>query len=340
MKTVIIGAGAIGGVSAAYMAQGGADVTLVCKRQTAAETIEHRGIHIIGKRGEHTIPTKAVPTVADLKETYDIALIATKAYDMPQVAQEIIPFMNENGLIVSFQNGICIDRLAEIVGEERAVQAVVTWSCTMIADAEYEFTAEGGFIVGSANGTVDVRIEQLKELLDLVAPTRISDNILSEMYSKLIINSAITCGGALTGVKLGTLLKDKYAQQFFIHIVQEDIALANAMGIKVPPFGGQLDYYKFAAGDGWTDRIRRLLTLRVVGMKYRDLKSSSLCSLERGGKTEVDILNGWITEKANQYGVSVPVNAKITEMIKQIERKERVSILSNMKELMQTAGKE
>jgi 2-dehydropantoate 2-reductase len=146
MKTVIIGAGAIGGVSAAYMAQGGADVTLVCKRQTAAETIEHRGIHIIGKRGEHTIPTKAVPTVADLKETYDIALIATKAYDMPQVAQEIIPFMNENGLIVSFQNASA-STVWRKSSEKNVGAGGVTWSCTMIADAEYKFTAEAGFIV-------------------------------------------------------------------------------------------------------------------------------------------------------------------------------------------------
>lgn len=340
MKTVIIGAGAIGGVTAAYMAQGGADVTLVCKRQSAANTIEHTGIHITGKRGEHWIKTKAVPSVSDLKETYDCALIATKAYDMPQVAQEIIPYINENGLIVSFQNGICIDQLSEIVGKERAVQAVVTWSCTMIGDAEYEFTAEGGFIIGAANGMTDERITQLKSLLDLVAPARISEDIMSEMYSKLIINSAITCGGALTGVKLGRLLHDKYARDFFIRIVQEDIALAKTMGIQVPPFGGQLDYYRFAEGSGFFDQIRRNATLRAVGMKYKDLKSSSLCSLERGGKTEVDILNGWIAQKGREYNISVPVNEKITEMIKQIERGERISRMENMKELMQTAGKE
>jgi len=58
MRIVVIGAGAIGGVTAAYMAMNGIDVTLVCKRQNILDGIRRAGVHIVGKRGEHFIGVK------------------------------------------------------------------------------------------------------------------------------------------------------------------------------------------------------------------------------------------------------------------------------------------
>ena len=61
------------------------------------------------------------------------------------------------------------------------------------------------------------------------------------------------------------------------------------------------------------------LLIRIVGLKYRRLKSSSLQSLERGKKTEIDYLNGFITRKGDEYGVDTPLNDKIVSIIRDIE---------------------
>jgi|GEM_PF-3172450 len=59
------------------------------------------------------------------------------------------------------------------------------------------------------------------------------------------------------------------------------------------------------------------------------LKSSSLQSIERGKPTEIDCLNGYIVMNGNKFGVPVPVNTIIVNMIHQIELRERnITILN------------
>lgn len=339
MKIVVIGAGAIGGVTAAYMAMNGIDVTLVCKRQNIQDTIAKAGVHIVGKRGEHFINVKTVLNISDIQsrqdqEKFDYCLIATKAYDLKEAAENMLPYLANDGLIVSMQNGICIDVLTEAVGMQKAAQAVVTWSCTMRGDAFFEITGEGGFILGRADGTIDPKLEELKLAMDKMAPTKITSSILSEMYSKLIINSGITCGGAMTGQTLGEMLRSRQARRFFIELVKEDMALAKAMDLKVPPFGGRLDYDQFIKGEGFLSNLRRNMILSLVGRKYRNLKSSSLTSLQRGGKTEVDTLNGWISKKAREFHVSTPFNDRIVKIVKEIENGQRAIRPENLLETL------
>lgn len=323
MKIVVIGAGAIGGVTAAFMGMNGVNITLVCKHQSIAETIRESGLHIVGKRGEHRIKLKAVADISELQEKYDFCLIATKAYDLEGSAERILPYLDPDGLIVSLQNGICIETLTRVAGSEKAVGAVVTWSCTMLGEAMLEITGEGNYIIGSLGNVNSERLTALKEAMDKAFPTTVTENILSAMYSKLIINSGITCGGAMTGQTLGRMLTGRQARLFFIQIVREDMDVANAMGLTVTPFGGKLDYYRFLSGNTQLSNLRRHAILFFVGLKYRTLKSSSLTSLQRGGITEVDFLNGWIAKKGFEFGIPTPVNNQVVKIIKEIESGQR-----------------
>lgn len=127
----------------------------------------------------------------------------------------------------------------------------------------------------------------------------------------------------MTGQTLGQMLVGKRARNFFIEIVREDIAVAAAMKISVPPFGGKLNYYAFIKGNTLLSGIKRHVILFIVGLKYRKLKSSSLTSLKRDGKTEVDFLNGWISGKSRELGVPTPVNDRVVAIIKEIEAGKR-----------------
>ncbi len=69
--------------------------------------------------------------------------------------------------------------------------------------------------------------------------------------------------------------------------------------------------------------------IRIIGFKYRRLKSSSLQSLERGKSTEVDYLNGYIVKNAGRFGVDVPVNSAIVSLIHEIEQGKRKISLDN-----------
>lgn len=332
MKIAVIGAGAIGGTAAAFMTLGGVDVTVVCRSEETAAQLRSPGMRISGLRGEQTVPLRAICGARALEGSFDACIVSTKAYDTMDAVSSVLPHLKEEGVVLVLQNGMCAEELLALAGSRRAACGVTTYSATMRSPAHMEFTGEGEFIIGMAAGGCE-GLEALAEALRHAVPTRLHGRVIEAMYAKLIINSGITCGGALTGQLLGKMLRSADARRFFIALVYEDMALADAMGITVPPFGGKLDYYRFIAGRGPAADLRRHVMLLAVGLRYRRLKSSSLTSLERGKKTEVEALNGWISRKAKELGVAVPVNDRLTALIREIEAGHRSPSPDNLKEI-------
>jgi 2-dehydropantoate 2-reductase len=119
------------------------------------------------------------------------------------------------------------------------------------------------------------------------------------------------------------MLLIRKARSIFIEIIREAVEVAEKMNVKIEVFGGKLDFRKFSEGKSLFSDLRRHLFLLIIGYKYRKLKSSSLQSIERGKQSEIDFLNGYIVKNAALYGVKVPVNTAIVNMIHQIEKKER-----------------
>ena len=330
VKIAVIGAGAIGGITAAFLSRAGYDVEAVCKYDEITKKT-NEAIDIKGVRGELKIPVKAVRTIEELSGKKDIVIVATKAYDMPEACKKALAFADDSTLFVSMQNGICTDAMAEVVGRGRTVGCVVGFGATMNAPAELMMTSEGTFIIGMEGGSPE-KLEGLKEVLDTVVPTTISEHILSDLYSKLIVNSCITTLGVICGMTLGDMMKVKKIRDIFLEIMKEGLEVAKKMDLYVPPYAGKLDYYKLLDSTGPLADIKRHLTIRVVGMKYKNLKSSSLQSLKRGRPTEIDYFNGYIAGKGDEVGVDTPVNDAVTAMVKEIEKKKRDISIRNFDE--------
>jgi len=316
----VIGAGAIGGVTAAALKTAGRDVTLVCKHKAIADLARTTGLSIGGIKGRQTVRLDAVETIADLQGPQDLVLLATKATDCVAAASDLLPFLKPDSVVVSLQNGICEDALASVVGRDRIMGCVVGWGADMVGPGKLEITSPGDFIVGSLDRQADDNLPYVRDLLDNVVPARISNNIMGELYAKLIINACINSLGVLAGVRLGRLLANRQARQIFIAIMREAMEVADALAIKVEKGGGgKLDYYTFLAGNGWGPNLKRHLLIRAIGFKYRRIKSSSLQSIERGRPTEIDYLNGYIVDQGRAKGVPVPINRTVVKMVKEIE---------------------
>ena len=50
------------------------------------------------------------------------------------------------------------------------------------------------------------------------------------------------------------------------------------------------------------------------------VKPSMLQDFERGRKTEIDFINGYVVTLGHAFGVPVPMNTRITGLVRQIER--------------------
>lgn len=330
-KVAVIGAGAIGGITAAFIKQSGCDLEIVCKHQDTVDKISEHGIHITGLKGEHRIQLKAVKDISDLSESKDLVFLATKSTDCLAAAQDLLPVLKPDSVVVSLQNGICEHALSEVLGKNRIIGCVVGWGASHNGPAELEVTSEGEFVIGNIDHITDDRLAPIQQLMSVVYPTRISDNIMGELYSKLIINSCINSLGVIGGVRLGELLANKKVRCIFIALMKEAMAVAAAMKIKVEPGGGgKLNYYQLLDKDTWLADLIRHLTIRIIGFKYRRIKSSSLQSIERGRRSEVDYLNGYICDRGREHGVPTPVNDAVRDMVHEIEAGKRKMSLVNV----------
>lgn len=323
LSILVVGAGAIGGITAVLLKKNGYNVEVVCRQPEYASLISNEGIEVSGVCGNLKIKLPSYSSISGVKEKKDIILHATKSTDIAQTVGLLKSVLSENGHVISMQNGLSENNLASVIGEDRVISCVVGWGATIITHGRMKMTSKGDFIIGYQGKAPDDFLYDLSEILSAIVPTRVSDNIMGHLYSKLVINSCITSLGTISGLYLGKMLSIKKIRKIFIEIIREAVAVADAMKIKIEVFGRKLDFKKFVEGNNIFSDLRRHLLLMIVGFKYRRLKSSSLQSLERGEPTEIDYLNGYIVMKGKKHNVPVPINTAIVNMIHEIEHIKR-----------------
>lgn len=309
----------MGGIVAALMKQQGYNVTLACKDSELAGKISRSGLHIFGHCGDRRIRIPAVGNLNEYNDQADTVFIATKANHLNGVARASIPLLKATSRVVSLQNGIVEEELSRIVGPDRTVGCVVGFGATLHEPGVVEMTSGGSIIVGYPDRPADSALGEIARMLSCVVPVTTTAQIMHELYSKLIINSCTSTLGAISGLELGSLLKLKRARQLFIAITREAIQVADAMHSVVPPFEGRVKYHSFLK----QSPLRQHLFIRLFGNKYKNLRSSNLRSLERGRKTEIEFLNGYIVRQGYAYGVKTPVNRRLVLMVHEIENKKR-----------------
>lgn len=332
MRVLIIGAGAIGVTTSVILSENGYDITLLCKDEREAAFINHNKLHLKSIKLSKTEEVTAVADFKVLDDYFDFIFLATKANDISHPIRAINKYL-KNGLIISFQDGFCEEQIARIVGTERVVGCVVSWGATLNSTGNAEITSKGEFIIGKLDGTDDVRMDHLSFMLEKINPTTTVDNINEHIYSKLIINSCVTTMGAISGLLLADILNTRSMRNVFTCIIREAILVANALEIEVPDFSDTLNFYNLISGNHFLKRLYRHIYIQLFGLKYRRVKSSGLQSLERGQKTEIDFMNGFILEKAAEMGIEVRVNQLLVEMLHEIEDGKRKIGVENLLEL-------
>ena len=333
MKVLVVGAGAIGGTVAVLLKKEGYDIRIKCHIPEIKELIETKGFYLHGAKGEHHVDFKCYHEVEEFgDEKFDIIIIATKYAHVAASAKLIMPYLAEGGIIVGMQNGILTEELAEIVGRDKAVGCMIGFGATRNADNDVTMTSLGEYYVGMLDGRKTPMLEEFAKMLSNVVPAQVTLDIKGRQYSKLIINSCINAVAGITGEKLGTILKDVRAQDLFLNIAREGMAVAKAMNIKVPKYGAVLEYRMLALSNAkWYNSIIKIV-VRMVGKLYSDVKPSTLQSIEAGEKTEIDILNGFFVVNGDKYGVDTPVNDKLVAMIHEIEEGKRKCTPDNLAE--------
>lgn len=320
-RILIQGIGGIGGVVAGKMIEAGLSPLLVTNNPTITDAIRRDGLRVKTPGRECVVQAdvQTTPAEAASRGPFDAAYLIMKAPAVVDAARDAVPLLTPTGYVVTFQNGIVEDLVGEAIGADRVVSGIIGWSGAMQAPGVYERTSPGHTFVGELDGRVTERARALADAVGHAGPVTISTNMRGVLWSKLAINCTINSVGALTGETLGEMLANARIRRIFLRTYSEVIDVAEAKGVQLEPIAAHPKLLYVPPDAGPVTRFTKDLFARLLGRTYRYARSSTLQSLERGRKTEVDFLNGYVVREAAALGMSTPVNAALLEMIREIE---------------------
>ena len=320
-RILIEGIGGIGGLVAARLIKNGYNVTLVTHNKEITNEINTNGIRI--KEGQEQIGFQATAHThldeVPKNPKYNMIFLIMKSTEVETAARDSLSLLSKKGYMATFQNGIVEDRIEKIIGEGRVVPVTVGFGGTMISPGVYEKTSQGGFHIGELHSPTTKRVMELKTILETVDKVVVSDEMRGVLWSKLAINCTINTLGAITGNTLGELLSQRRVRKLFLQLYSEVVEVANAKNIKLETISGNPYRFYLPPDANPLTKLFKDIFLIIVGRKYKNLRSSTLQSIERGRKSEIDVLNGYVTAQGELLGIKTPANRSITEIMHLID---------------------
>ena len=213
------------------------------------------------------------------------------------------------------------DRIAGIVGGGKLIIGTVEWGATNLGPGHLAQTTRAPFVVGEPDGVTRDRTRRLAEALGTVADVRVTQNIRGQVWSKLLVNSAFSGLGAISGLLYREVVADPAGREAALAVWREGCDVGLAQGIALDEVLG-VPAEALVVRDP-EDRSRVDEALEVAMGYAGATKASMLQDLERGAKTEVDVINGGVVEKGREYGVQTPLNERVVELVHAMERDER-----------------
>ena len=321
-RILIVGCGAIGGVIGAHLMEQDHDVTALTTNEHIARALANDGFVVTGPEGPPAArPRRVLRELEKSDGPFDYVLLTTQPPQVEEAARSAADWLKPDGRMVCFQNGLCEQRVAKIVGSERVAGAVVAWGASMVEPGVYDRTSAGGFVIGELEGDIGPGLERLGRMLEAVGPVSLTQNLVGARWSKLAINCAISTLGTIGGDRLGALMRHRFVRRLALDIMTEVVEVARKERVALEKVSGTIDLEWIALTDaerraaGSPGLMAKHALLLAVGARYRRLRSSMLAAIERGRKPAVDFLNGEVIARAAEHSIPVPVNRAANQLV-------------------------
>ena len=330
MRCAIYGAGSLGTVMGAYLTKSGVEIDLINRNRAHVEALRKNGARITGKT-EMTVPVKAL-TPEEMTGVYDIIFLMTKQLNNRETVLFLKDYLAEDGMIVTMQNGIPEDGIAEIVGAERTVGCVVEWGATMTAPGVCELTSEPdslSFHMGGMPGVSPERLNRVREVLEKMCPVAQEENLPGARWSKLLINATFSGIGTVIGGTFGDVTARKAARDLAADCMKEVIDVGRAAGIAFAPVQGK-DIVRLFYWRGPVKKALAKMIMPIAMKKHAAIEPSMLQDLKRGKPCEIQAINGVVCAWGKKTGTPTPVNDRIVRIVTEIQEGKRKPGLENL----------
>ncbi|MHB1004215.1 MAG: ketopantoate reductase family protein [Chloroflexota bacterium] len=304
MRIGVIGAGSMGSVYGGRLAASGNEVWFVDIWQEHVDALNRDGLRLIDATSERVIPAKAT-TDPGTVEPVDLAIVFVKSPDTAAAVRAALPMAGPETLFLTLQNGMGNrETIAALMGEERVLAGICYVGANLLGPGVVRHTSNAGTLIGEADGYRSARVEKIVGLLNEAGlPAKVSDNIMGEIWGKLIINAIGNASCALTGSLVDDLVKYDCGRQWMRLVADEAEAVARAAGMILPYANAYAKMYA---------------NCKVAG----PAKPSMMQDVEKGRWTEVDYINGAIVREGERLGIPTPYNRALTLLTKMVEARQ------------------
>src|SRR5882762_4285728 len=320
MVVTVYGAGAIGGTTGAALARAGHEVLLVDSSAPHVEAINAGGLTVDRDGATTTTRVRAV-TPDGLGDNLGFVLLAVKSHHTADALRGITPRLAPGGTIVSLQNGLSEELIAEAIGAERTVGCLVNWAADWVAPGRILHGGHGAFVLGELDGRLTPRVRELARLLSAVEEAPVTDNIWGYKWAKLIYG-ALLFGTAVVDAHVYEVVEQSdHVQRVLVGIVGEGLAVADKAGVRVEPFD-EFDpaWYSAAQGGDAAARKRAMASIAAHYRAHTKTKTGIWRDLAvRKRKTEVDGQLGVLARKGESLGVAMPLTRGLIGIIRDLE---------------------
>jgi 2-dehydropantoate 2-reductase len=319
-KIAFMGVGAVGGYAGAHMAQAGEDVTFIDPWPAHVEKMQRDGLKISHIRDVPEFTTKVrAMHLTDAQQLakekpIDIAFVCMKSYDTEWAATLISQYLAPGGFIVSLQNCMNEETIANVVGWGKTVH--------VRRAAGKSGTKHTVFRTGEVHGRVTDRIKEICRLVSLADSAMVTENLWGERWSKLVTNVMGNGLSACTGMIGKDMVQNDAIRHFSARLGSEAIRVGQALGYELEEIQ-HLDPEIIArAGEGDAAATRhydehRLSEVSGGGGEHRPSMGQDIV---KGRRTEIEFLNGMVAKKGDEIGIATPANVVLTDIVKRVER--------------------
>ena len=307
------GAGSIGCFVGGVSASGGRRVSLLARPRVIAE-IERFGLTLTSLEGAswHVASQQLkLSEDPDVLADASAVLVTVKSTDTADVADAIARYAPRDAVIVSLQNGIAnVPVLRDRLSGWTVLAAMVPFNVIAAGEGRFHRATSGDIVIerDAADTAAQLSVPGLA--------MRATDDIAGVQWGKLLVNlnNAIN---ALSGLPLREQLARRDWRSLFADQIAEGLRAVRAEGIHpVSPTPVPLS---------WTPHLLRLpdalfaIALAPAMKIDPQARSSMWEDLERSRRTEIDYLQGVVTEIAERRGLRTPLSRRIVALIREAE---------------------
>jgi 2-dehydropantoate 2-reductase len=300
MNIVVVGAGAIGSLFGGFLSK--KNTVVLVGRLPHIKAIQHDGLSIKGKTRLHMKIT-AVDSIKDIHITPDLILLTVKSYDTVTAIKQIAPFLCNDTIVLSIQNGLDnIEKIEQVIERNHILVGVTTHGTIYSSPGIIIHTGKGKTILGELDGLYSKRLEKIIHVFDDAGiETCASNDIKKEIWGKAIINSSINPLTTFLKCRNGYLLENPLLENIVNYICEESTRVAQSEGMHLTP----------------AEMIQR--TKEVI-METAKNYSSMLQSVQQGKKTEIDSINGLLVSLGKNHGIPTPLNEILNILVHSLSK--------------------